>query len=643
MKHILPHIVFHFMAFMVMTKGTGLAKFLFVPPESAIVMLGLLVVYWFILYIIISISRRKNFISPATYMYVAFWGTVVAYFFHQINYIVYMNMRDLPVDIHIFGDEFKRAVFVNFPILVMAESARRQTYVEFGELAANTFLCLFAAYLAWEWAYHLEPREKYPPVAKASVNSPNVIVILADDLGVGDLSLNGNSYIQTPNIDSLAKGGVNFSTGYCSSPICSPSRAGLMTGQYQQRMGFEHLTDAISQHLMSRKTDFADAGNELGDESWMKYEVARRGIDSASVTLAEFLKTQGYATGVMGKWHLGIIPKFHPYKHGFDYHFGTYNAGMYYGSRKDTSLVESIHPDNFVDLLEWQIMNYRLFENGSIVRNQKEDYTTDLFTNKSIEFIEKNKENRFFLYLPFTAVHSPLQAPKRLYDQLKHIKDHHKRVYAAMVMSLDEAVGKVMQKLKASGLDENTIVFFASDNGAPLYYPAGENTPYYGGKMSNFEGGLRVPFVMRWKNHLTPQTYRKPVSLMDVFPTVAGALKKPLSKDVAQDGINLMPFLETKTDKNPHETLFWRTGYAKAIRKGNWKLHVNEKEGFIVLHDLSKDSLETNNVAAKYPFKVAELRQLLAHWEVQMKPSNWKPSADVKIDDGKGHKYWFPW
>jgi arylsulfatase A-like enzyme len=394
---------------------------------------------------------------------------------------------------------------------------------------------------------------------------------------------------------------------------------------------------------MSRKADFAKHGHQLNSQPWWSYEVKDRGIDPNSTTLGEFLQEDGYATGVIGKWHLGILPCFHPSQHGFAYHLGTYNAGTYYGSRQDPTLVESYHPENFVDLLEWQIMNYRLFENGKVLPNKNEEYTTDVFTNKAEEFIEKNQKNRFFLYLPYTAVHSPLQAPKRFYDQLGHIKDHHARVYAAMVMSLDESVGKITAKLKALGLDQNTMIVFASDNGAPLYYPAGSNAPFYGGKMSTFEGGLHVPFLIKWTGHIKPQIYTQAVSLMDVFKTVAGAVNKAVPQGVAQDGKNLLPYLTANNTDQPHETLFWRIGYAKVVRQGYWKLNINEKEPFVRLHNLAQDPTESVNLASQNPAKVQELKALYNNWEKDMKPTKWQASADVKIEDGKGARYFFPW
>ncbi len=203
-------------------------------------------------------------------------------------------------------------------------------------------------------------------------------------------------------------------------------------------------------------------------------------------------------------------------------------------------------------------------------------------------------------------------------------------------------MGRITKKLEELHLDDNTIVIFTSDNGAPLYFQAGTNQPYYGGKMSCFEGGLRVPFVFRWKNHIAPTTYAKDVSLMDVFKTVAAAIGKPVPENVAQDGVNLLPYLSKKT-LTPHDVLYWRVGYAKAIHKGEWKLDWNEKEAFIHLRNLTLDPYETKNLATEYPNQVTTLKNELFNWEKQLKPSNWRHSLDAKVEDGRGARFYFPW
>ncbi len=647
MKRIYIHALALFTLAFSYTKGSILTVFMYyIPPFAQVMLISFFIIF---LYFLAWLKRHEHDdfkpISWISMLKVAVLGSLFGYFLQLINIFTYLKVRHIPTDIGLFEDEFYRSVVFLFPCLLVAEciyKASKNSLLKYFGLTALVFvLC------GWQINHLLsvDKPKTYPSVLKASADKPNVILILADDLGVGDLSLNGQKKYSTPNIDKLAAEGVNFTNAFCSAPICSPSRVGLLTGEYQQRYGFEHLTDGFSTHPYARKADFEKYGHIMGENSyWWDLEIAKRGIDPETTTLAEFLKEDGYATAIIGKWHLGLLPRFLPHNNGFDYFLGTYSAGMFYLSPQDERLEEYFHKDNFFEKLEHQLMVYKLFENGKPLQSKKEVYTTELFTQKGIEFIEKNKGNRFFLYLPFNAVHGPFQAPKRIYDKLTHIENHDERVYAAMVTSLDEAVGQIRQKLEESQLADNTIIVFASDNGAPLYFPAGTNAPLYGGKMSGFEGGLRVPFVIHWKNHIQPTQYVEHVSLIDVFKTIAGAIGREVPKNVAQDGINLLPFITSRdTLQTPHKMLFWRVGYVKVVRKGDWKLDINEKEGFTLLHNLKNDPLETQNLANVQVEKVEELKKELANWEKDLKNPNWRQSLDAKIEDGRGNRFYFAW
>jgi arylsulfatase A-like enzyme len=647
MKRILIHALLIFAFANAYTKGTIVGALLFFIPTYALILITVLFLIFlaFLAFITRYENDAENAPSWKSIIKVAVLGTAAGYVLQLINIAVYLKIRNLSIEIGPFEDEFYRSVVYLFPLLLLGEVVYK--LVRNDKVKRIAFVMIVLIPCAFQFAKVLIPekKQKYPDVKKASPEKPNIIIILADDLGVGDLSYNGQTNYRTPNIDKLANEGVNFKNGFCTAGVCSPSRAGLLTGEYQQRYGFEFLADGFSTHPYTRRADFENEGYHFGgtNKYWWEVEITNRGIDPQTITIAEFLKEDGYATGLVGKWHLGVLPKFRPSNHGFDYAIGTYSAGMYYLSPGDDRIVDNYHPGNFHDKLERQLQVYQIWENDLPRRTKNEELTTDLFTNKGIEFIEKNKDNRFFLYLPYTAVHAPLQAPKRIFDTLSHIKDFDKRVYTSMVISLDEAVGKVMKKLEELDLDENTIVVFSSDNGAPLYIPAGSNLPLYGGKMSSFEGGLHVPFIMYWKNHLKPTNYNHNVSLMDVFKTVAGAIGKEVPKNVAVDGVNLLPFITKDTSLTPHPSLYWRVGYAKAIRKDNWKLNINEKEGFEYLHNLNDDPYETKNIAESNPKLVNELKAELAAWEKQLKKSNWSYSLDEKIEDGRGNKFYFPW
>ncbi len=630
------------------TKGSILTVFMYyIPPFAQIMIGGLFAVFLlFLAWLKRHEDDKHKPISWKSMLKIAVLGSLFGYVLQLINIVIYLKIRDIPIDIGLFEDEFYRSVAFLFPCLCVAEGVykilKNSLFKQVGLTACIIGLCGFQI----KNLLSVENPKTYPSVSKASKDKPNVVVILADDLGTADLSFNGQTQYSTPHIDKLAAESANFKNAFCSAPICSPSRVGLLTGEYQQRYGFEHLTDGFSTHPYARKADFEKYGHQLGSDStyWWQLEIAKRGIDPQTTTLAEFLKEDGYATAIIGKWHLGLLPRFQPANHGFDYFLGTYSAGMFYLSPKDERIQEYFHTDNFFEKLEHQLMVYQLFENEKALKLKKEEYTTDLFTQRGLDFIEKNKDNRFFLYLPFNAVHGPFQAPKRIYDTLTRIQKHENRVYAAMVTSLDESVGLIRKKLEDMHLDDNTIIVFASDNGAPLYFPAGTNSPLYGGKMSGFEGGLRVPFLFYWKNHIQPTAYPEQVSLMDIFKTVAAAIGKNVPKNVAQDGVNLLPFLGSKSTVNmPHNILCWRVGYVKVVRKGDWKLNINEKEGFTHLHNVKEDPAETQNLVNSQPEKVAELRNDLANWEKELRKPNWRQSLDAKIEDGKGKRFYFPW
>jgi arylsulfatase A-like enzyme len=646
MKRIYCHALTIFSLAFVYTKGTLLSTLLyFIPPYATFMILGLFLLFLFFIGWLTRNERIDTAFSWKNTLKTSLWGAIFGYFLQIINISIYLKIRDIPIHVGVFEDEFYRSAVFLLPCLVVGELlyyvVRRSSWHIVGVSAF-----VFGAFgLHLKNLLSVEPSKSQPSVLKASKDKPNVILILADDLGVGDVSFNGQTKYQTPNIDKLAAEGINFNNAFCSAPICSPSRAGLLIGEYQQRHGFEHLTDAFTGHPYARKADFAAYGHQLGSPHtyWWHTEVERRGLDPKTTTIAEFLKEDGYATAAIGKWHVGVLPRYQPQNQGFDYSLCTYSAGMFYLTpNKQDSIASFFHTNNFFERLEHQLMVYQLFENGKPCKKEKEIFTTELFTQEGIDFIEKNKENRFFLYLPYTAVHGPFQAPKRIYDKLTNIANHEARVYASMVVSLDEAVGQITKKLEDLNLDEHTIVIFTSDNGAPLYFQAGTNQPYYGGKMSCFEGGLRVPFVFRWKNHISPTIYSKDVSLMDVFRTIAGAIDKPVPQAVAQDGVNLLPYLSDSMQV-PHQSLFWRVGYAKAIHKGEWKLDWNEKEGFMNLRNLKLDPYETNNLAQAYPTQVDALKKELSEWEKQLKPTNWRHSLDAKIEDGKGQRFYFPW
>ena len=341
--------------------------------------------------------------------------------------------------------------------------------------------------------------------ALAQPGQPNIVIIVADDLGYGDVSFNGCPDYPTPNIDSLATNGIWCSSGYVTHPFCSPSRAGLITGRYQQRFGHENQPQN-------------DNSNP------------RLGLPIQEVLLTQILKSAGYVCGWIGKWHLGTAPNLRPNQRGVDEFFGFLPAANLY-------------------------FNATVLRNNTFVTENA--YLTDAFTREGVSFINRHATEPFFLMLAYSAPHSPYQAPQSYLDRVGNITDPQRQMYAAMVTALDDGVGQVLQTLQAQNLLNNTLIFFLSDNGAPQATFT-RNFPLRGYKFTDFEGGIRVPFAIQWTGQLPAGiAYDKPVSSLDIVPTVAAAAGVPLPTDRVYDGINLIPYL-TQQQVAPPRTLFWR-------------------------------------------------------------------------------------
>jgi len=283
-------------------------------------------------------------------------------------------------------------------------------------------------------------------------------------------------------------------------------------------------------------------------------------------------------------------------------------------------------------------MERKLFQKNS-------EYLTDTFTKKAIDFIKINKSNSFFLHLSHMAPHGPFQAQKKYYDQFSHIENHNKRVYYAMIKNLDDSIGEIKATLKEEGLLENTLIIFTSDNGGATYTRAADNSPYTGGKMSNFEGGTTVPMMMEWAGKIDKKvTYNNMVSLLDIVPTILDAINSPSAKNKF-DGVSLLTYLKS-LEKKPHQNLFWKTGYVKSIISGDFKLHINEKENLITLNKLDEDPSEENNLISIYPEKASELQKKWNKWNESLKKAKWKSNADVSIpltNAENSKRHYFPW
>jgi arylsulfatase A-like enzyme len=495
-----------------------------------------------------------------------------------------------------------------------------------------------------------------PPIHKSKKKfnkQPNVVLIIVDDLGYSDLASYGNTLIHTPHIDELGTGGIRFTQAYVSAPICSPSRMGIMTGRYQNRFGSEYmpygkfnpsfLKNLHKHYFALRKTN--PGLKTLHPKIWLDRGKYNTNLPLNEVTLGELLKKNGYATGLVGKWNLGEGDGNHPYQRGFDYAYYFDGAlTRYVDDPVDTTRYINKHlPWSFSELPAWQPRyGSTAIREGANVIVKDTGYLTFSFAKKATEFIEKNKEHPFFLALDFNAPHDPFQVPKDYFDRVQSTKDSVKRVYYGMIEALDDAVGNVMQKLKETGLDDNTIIFFISDNGGATYTRATDNAPLRGGKCTHFEGGLMVPFFIRYPTQINNgMVYSKPVFSLDIFSTIAAITNTALPADRQYDGVNLLPYLAKDTGA-PHNILFWRSGYSKAVCKGNWKLYINEKNKKTFLFDLSNDIEERHDLSSSKPDKVKELLYDLQQWEkTQTIKAAWPSDADVIIDV-RGEYYYFP-
>lgn len=461
-------------------------------------------------------------------------------------------------------------------------------------------------------------------LANAASRPPNVLILLADDLGYADLGFQGCRDIPTPNIDALAGSGVRCTNGYVSCPYCSPTRAGLLTGRYQQRFGHEFNP--------------GPRGEPGGD--W----IDRIGLPLSETTLADRFKAIGYATGAVGKWHLGASPKYHPQKRGFDEFFG-FLGGAH------------VYLPNLPNVVFPGLRNAAPARPPAPVYRGTEawaesEYLTDAFAREAVSFIERHREKPFFLYLPFNAVHTPLHATDQRLERFASVSDPMRRTYCAMTLALDDAIGRVMDKLRASGLEQDTLIFFLSDNGGPLVPRAAlngsGNKPLRGSKVSTLEGGIRVPFVVAWKDRLPKgKVYDQPVLQLDILPTALAAAGVPAHPEWKLDGVNLLPYLAGEISAAPHETLYWRLGEQRAVRKGPWKLvqyqhqfapeEPSDELSPLRLYNLSTDIGEEHDLAATEPERVKELEDLWNRWSSSLKEPLW-PTPVYNVDPPAGKK-----
>jgi arylsulfatase A-like enzyme len=412
-------------------------------------------------------------------------------------------------------------------------------------------------------------------IAQVDSRPPNILLIVGDDMGYADVGFHGCTDIPTPHLDSLARSGVICSQGYVSGPYCSPTRAGLLTGRYQQRFGHEF--------------------NPSGPE---------QGLPITQSTIADRLQGAGYVTGLVGKWHLGAGKQMHPQQRGFSEFFGFLGGSHSY-----------FDPAGFLRGTE------------PIVEM---DYATDAFAKEATAFVDRHQAKPWFLYLAFNAVHTPMDATDERLAKFSHITDKKRRTYNAMMLAMDDAVGAVITKLAETNQYQDTLVMFISDNGGPtmpgVTVNGSVNAPLRGSKRTTLEGGIRVPFVLSWPGRLKPARFEKPVIQLDLAATAIAAAG--LQNDPNLDGVNLIPFLDESQSQSPHEALYWRLGKQMAVRSGDYKLvrydsnadtltgKNNQPVSVAKLYNLADDIGETKDLAMAMPEKVAELQAKWDAWDV---------------------------
>lgn len=425
----------------------------------------------------------------------------------------------------------------------------------------------------------------------ASDSKPNILLILADDLGYQDLGYQGSPDIESPHIDRLATNGIRFTDGYVSASVCSPSRAGLMTGRYQQRFGHESNVPPIP-----------------------------FGMDLNEATLGQKLQQDGYRTGIVGKWHLGNLDTQYPTARGFDWFYGLREGSRsyFYDTKK------SDKPGNF----------HGIEENGQQVAF--DGYLTDVMGEKAIEFIESPSEDPFFLFLSFTAPHGPMEAKPEDLKRFDHIEDKKRRTYAAMIWAMDRAIGNVLDTLETNGMADNTLIWFLSDNGGASGN-ASVNLPLAGFKGIKFEGGIRVPFFLHWKQRFPePAVFEDMVSALDILPTCVAAAGGRLESERPLDGVNLMPFLEGQASGVPHQTLFWHKLWFSAMRDGPWKLMWIEDYGYALYH-LEDDPSERHDLSKSLPERVERMAAQLDAWKAEMPEPLWSEKIRYKAIHSENH------
>ncbi len=477
-------------------------------------------------------------------------------------------------------------------------------------------------------------------------DAPDIIWIIVDDLGMADTDLYGQGTVHAPNLNKLADAGVRFENAYVTASVCSPSRAAMLTGRYNQRFGFEHQ---LHDRYLKNKLEYFVFKHLMDSNPWYPQNqdtvpgpelVASMGLPVSEITIAEVLKKHGYTTGLFGKWHLTMQNTRGPNAFGFDEFYGFLNSNSLYATEENNEIVSTHNKRDWTDKYIWKDGRSGL---SAIQRNGEsiveERYLTSAITDEAISFIQKS-EQPYFALLSYNAPHTPFQATAEAYSKYPDIKDPVTRTYAAMISTLDDEIGTLIDYLKKTNRFENTLIFFISDNGGAEYTYATDNGGYKGGKITDFEGGLKVPMVITWPAKVSQGVRFSPiVSSLDIYQTILKAIATD-EPPVDLDGVNLLPSIEA--DQPVHDYLFFRKGYNHGLRSTDYKLSWNTNTGDSLMYHIQTDPYEKVNIFGHVAnAEKEELIRSYTQWEQKMIPARWPALINYKYEDKDKHVYWF--
>ena len=539
------------------------------------------------------------------------------------------------------------------------------------KLMISLMVLIVSGFVAWEykvnilvWAIpkisNVTVQENIPttwskgPDTPVDDNRPNIILVLADDMGYNDISIhNGGAAdgtLQTKNIDALAKSGILFTRGYAANATCAPSRASIMTGKYPTRFGYEFTPiPAFGRTVLGwlAEEDNFELKQRIDREVVSNMPpFMEQGMPTEQITIAEVLRDAGYYTAHIGKWHLGHEYGMDPMSQGFQDSLGL--VGPLYLPEDHPDVVNAKF-DTRIDKMIWGMGQYSAnFNGGDLFAPDK--YVTDYYTDEALKVIENNKNRPFFLYLSHWAIHNPLQALRSDFEQMSHMHGHNLQVYSAMINSLDRSVGKIVEKLKELEIYGKTLIVFTSDNGGANYIELEDiNKPYRGWKISFFEGGIRVPYIVSWPDEINPgKKSDSAVHHFDIFPTIAKAAG--IESIHTLDGVDLLPFIKNEKQTKPHKTLFWRSGNHQSVLHEKWKYIISKKENFRWLFDTSVDPLESNNLIESHPEVARKIEELMTKFNSEQNDPLFPASYEVpimidkydgqKFEEGDEYLYW---